>query len=127
MTMKRFLKDFKLEIEIFLFIISFILFIIGITGVFFQDSSPVFLQDIHKDIGGWVNWCAFAGVILLFVSGWYMIDNIRKRREFKKLINTDSKAKFIKNKERIEYLAWVLTTDHEKELWKKKQEFGIKT
>jgi hypothetical protein len=124
---KRFIRDFKLEIEVLVFVFGLILLMIGVSGVFFPDSSPDFLKSIHRDIGGWVYWLALIGVLLLIIGGFYMIDNLRKRREFEKLIKTDSKVKFVKEKERIEYLAWILTTDHEKRLWEKKKEFGIKT
>lgn len=125
--MKRIFRDFKLELEVFVFIIGLILLIIGITGVFFPDNSPDFLKSIHRDFGGWIYWSAFGGFLLVLIGGWYMVDNLRKRREFEKLMETDSKAKFIKNKERVEFLAWVLTSDHERRLWEKKKEFGIKT
>jgi hypothetical protein len=124
--MRRFIKDFKLELEVFVFLIGIILFIIGITGSVMPDSSPDFLKSVHRDLGGWVYWCALIGILMMVVGGWYMIDNIRKRREFEKLINTDSKVKFVKNQERIEFLAWVLTSDHERRLWEKKKKFGIK-
>jgi hypothetical protein len=39
----------------------------------------------------------------------YAGDTIRKYREFDKLIDTDSKAKFVQNQDRIEYLAWLLS------------------
>jgi len=125
--MRRIIRDFKLEIEVLIFVIGLILFIIGITGIFFSDSSPEFLKSIHRDFGSWTYWSAVIGILLLIGGGWYMIDNLRKRREFEKIINVDSKAKFIKSKDRLEYLAWALTSDHEKRLWKKKKEFKIKT
>ena len=125
--MTRYLRDIKLELEIFVFVIGLILFIIGSTGIFMPEDSPGFLKSIHADIGGWIYWGAAIGLILLVVSGWYMVDNLRKRREFEKLIKTKKKMEFIKNQERTEFLAWTLTTQHEQRLFDKKEEFGIKT
>jgi hypothetical protein len=124
--MRRSIRDLKMELEVLTFIIGLILLIIGISGIFFPDSSPDFLKIVHKDFGGWIYWTTLLGVLLILIGGWYMIDNIRKRREFESLIKTDSKVKFIKNKDRIEFLAWNLTSDHERRLWEKKKEFGIK-
>lgn len=124
--MKRFIRDFRLEAEVFMFIIGLILFIIGFTGIFFPTSSPDFLRSIHEDLGGWTYWSAVLGFFLMIGGGWYMVDNLRKRREFENLINTDRKVEFVKNKDRAEFLAWVLTSDHERRLWEKKKEFGIK-
>jgi hypothetical protein len=124
---KRFVRDFKLEIEVLLFVFGIILLIIGVTGIAMPDSSPDFLKSIHRDLGGWVYWLALIGILMIIVGGFYMVDNLLKRREFERLIKTDSKVKFVKDKDRIEYLAWILTSDHEKRLREKKKEFGMKT
>ncbi len=67
-----------------------------------------------------------AGPIILIAGGWYFFDNLRKRKEFKELMETTSKAKFIRNMDRAEFLAWKLTMDHQKQLMDKKKEFHIK-
>lgn len=125
--MKRFVRDFKLEIEVLLFVFGIILLIIGVTGIAMPDSSPDFLKSIHRDLDGWVYWLALAGALMIIVGGFYMVDNLLKRREFERLMKTDSKARFVKDKDRVEYLAWILTSDHERRLMEKKKEFGMKT
>ncbi len=63
---------------------------------------------------------------MLIAGAWYFFDNVKMRREFKELMETTSKAKFIRNLDRVEYLAWKLTPDHQNQLTKKKSEFHIK-
>ena len=125
--MSRLMRDFKLEVECLLFIFGLFIFIIGIAGIFFKDASPEPLKGIIQDFGGWVYWCALVGFLLVLGAGYYTFDNLKMRHEFKKLLGTDSKAKFVKNQDRLEFLAWTLTSEHEKRLWEKKKEFGIKS
>lgn len=88
---------------------------------------PGFLADIDAKIGLWMVWVAMLGPILLLGGGWYFFDTIRKRREFAKLIDMDSKAKFVRNQDRIERLAWMfLGSEYVKKVQKKKEEFNLK-
>ena len=122
--MRRFIRDFKLEIEAFVLIVGLMLFAIGTLGIFAPSGG--FLESFLRDVGAWKWWCFLIGILMIIGGGWYTIDNVRKRREFERLIKSESKAKFVKNKDRIEYLAWSLTSEHESRLWEKKKEFGIK-
>ena len=120
-----------MEIEVLLLIFGLFLLIMGILGVFvYSDSNisnaPEPIKSMLSDFGDWKYWSTLIGFILVIGAGYYAFDNLRKRREFSKLLDTDSKAKFIKNQERLEFLAWTLTSEHEKEIWRKKKEFKIK-
>ena len=88
---------------------------------------PDFLNDIDLRIGRWIIWVAFSGLLLLSGGGWYFQDTIRKRREFNRLIETDSKAKFVKNQDRLERLAYFyLGSEYRKRVEAKKEEFALK-
>ncbi len=88
---------------------------------------PQFLVDIDTKIGDWIIWVAFFGPLLLLGGGWYFFDTIRKRREFERLVDTDSKAKFVRNQDRLEKLAWFyLGSEYVKRVQDKEKEFGVK-
>lgn len=126
MSLKRFFTTYTLQFGFILFIIGIILTILGFFGVFYYDDAPNFLKRTIDSVGDWKYWCILLGPILIIAGGWYFFDNLSKRREFKDLIKTTSKAKFIRNLDRVEFLAWKLTPEHQDQLAKKKKEFHIK-
>ncbi len=126
MSLKRFLTTNTLQLGLILFILGIILTLLGIFGVFYNESGINFLKRATDVIGDWIYWCVLLGPILLIAGGWYFLDNINKRKEFKELVSTTSKAKFIRNQDNIEFLAWKLTQKHQNQLADKKKEFHIK-
>jgi hypothetical protein len=127
MSIKRFLTTYTLHLGLLLFILGILLTILGIIGIFLVDSDiPQFLKNIAESVGAWIYWCVLVGPLIFIAGAWYFFDNIGKRREFKELIDTTSKAKFIRNLDRIEFLAWKLSMNHQKQLIDKKKELHIK-
>jgi hypothetical protein len=127
MKIKRFFTTYTLHFGFILFILGLILTILGVLGVFVvNDDWPGSVTNVIDSIGNWIYWCMLLGPFVLIAGAWYFFDNISKRREFKELMETTSKAKFIKNLDHIEFLAWKLTLEHQKELMEKKKEFNIK-
>jgi aspartokinase-like uncharacterized kinase len=126
MSLKRTITNHALILSLILFIVGIILTLWGILGVFVYESLSDEVKDFVDSIGDWIYWCILAGPIILIAGGWYFFDNLRKRKEFKELMETTSKAKFIRNMDRAEFLAWKLTMDHQKQLMDKKKEFHIK-
>jgi aspartokinase-like uncharacterized kinase len=126
MSLKRTITNHALILSLILFIIGIILTLWGILGVFVYESLSDEIKDFVDSIGDWIYWCILAGPIILIAGGWYFFDNLRKRKEFKELMETTSKAKFIRNMDRAEFLAWKLTMDHQRQLMDKKKEFHIK-
>jgi hypothetical protein len=135
MSIRRKITNHTLKIALVLFIIGIILTILGIYGVFIYDSKvqpgeegapPEFVINLMKGVGDWIYWCVLAGPLILIAGGWYFFDNIQKRKEFNELMATTSKAKFIRNLDRAEFLAWKLTMNHQTQLIDKKKEFHIK-
>jgi uncharacterized membrane protein len=126
MSLKRTITNHALIISLLLFIIGIILTLWGILGVFVYESLSDSVKDFVDSIGDWIYWCILAGPLILIAGGWYFFDNLKKRKEFKELMETTSKAKFIRNMDRAEFLAWKLTMDHQKQLMDKKKELHIK-
>jgi len=103
-----------------------ILVIISFTLPATAPDQPDFFYDLIKvKIGNWMVWIMLLGPILLLAGIFYLGDTIKKFREFNKLMDTDSKAKFVQNQDRIEYLAWLLSARFEKQVEEKKKEFKI--
>ncbi len=92
----------------------------------FEGGLPYFLKNILDGIGGWIVWMTVVGPILLMGGGWYFFDGIRKRREFTRLVTTDSKAVFVRNLDRIEELAYFLTQKHRDTMEERRKELRVK-
>ncbi len=101
---------------------------LGLFRYFFSDQTPQFLSDSFVEpLGDWMIYVAFFGPLLAVGAGWYFVDMVRKRREFERLMATPSKAAFVRNQDRIEYLAWYLTGVHERRVEDRKREFKLRT
>lgn len=124
--MPRFLKEYSLELSSIVFMVGVILTIFVILKYAFYGSAPSNLKEILDGIGGWIVWMVVVGPILMMGGGWYFFDGIKRRREFANLINTDSKAVFLRNLDRIEELAYYLTERHRQLFYDKKDEFKVK-
>ena len=125
---KSVLTEYRLELSSFLSLGFGLLTIIGTVGVFFTDKLPsylVWLQDLSDPFGKWVSWVFIIGPIGLIACGWWLYDYISKIRELAGLIDTPSKAKFVRNIDDIEYLAWALPQRFEDQVIRKKKEFGL--
>lgn len=131
---KSFLTEYRLELSTLLTLAFAFLTIVGIMGALYIDTgtgtfdlpgSISFLQDLIQPFGRWVTWIAVIAPIGLIVSAWWLFDFVKKIRELAKLIDTPSKAKFVRNLDDIEYLGWVLPGRYEKRVIEKKKEFKL--
>ncbi len=129
---KDFLTEFRLELSSFLTLLFGFLTIIGIVGAYLNmnednklPSFISFLQDLSDPFGRWIAWIVVAAPIGLIVCAWWYYDYVKKTRELGELIDTPSKAKFVRNLDEIEYLAWSLPQRYEDKVLTKKKEFKI--
>lgn len=125
--MKNIWREASLEIGFVVFVVGLLSFVVSAVSIFLYGSVPrdlkeLLVQPIHDK---WDGWMLLFGLIMLVVGGWVFGDRVVKIREFRKLISTTSKATFIRNLDRIEYLAWRLTSQCEQEVIKKKKEFKV--
>lgn len=127
MATARILRELRLELSAMFFIAGIVLTVLP-TGHYFvgRNDLPSFLLYIDQRVGEWNVWLAVLGPLLLLIGGYYFIDTIRKRREFERLIETESKAKFVRNQDRIEFLAWILGRRYHRRSEQKKIEFNLK-
>lgn len=84
-----------------------------------------FLHDLIQPFGTWVTWIAIIAPIGFVVSIWWLYDYIKKTRKLASLMDTPSRARFVRNMDDIEYLAWVLPRRFEKQVLEKKKEFKL--
>ena len=124
--MAKILQEFKLELSALFLILGTFLTVIVITANFFRDTSPDLLQRVHTDVGGWLVWLDVIAPIMLLVAAYYFVATLGMSREFERLIDTKSKATFIRDQDRIEELAFYLTEGHRKTLKEKKEELNIR-
>jgi len=126
------LTEYRLELSSFLGLLFGVLTIIGIVGTYLNmnenNSLPSyisFLQDLSDPFGRWSAWIVVAAPIGLIVCAWWYYDYVKKIRELAELIDTPSKAKFVRNLDEIEYLAWSLPQRYEDKVLTKKKDFKI--
>jgi hypothetical protein len=94
-------------------------------GARFPEPLSGILDSLHAPQQ--VDLCLLPlGMLIVLFSGWYMGDQIVKRKRFNKLIDTESKSKFLDNQDEIEELAWRLSTKHEHIVMEKKKELKIR-
>jgi len=126
------LTEYRLELSSFLGLLFGFLTIIGILGTYLNmdennrlPSYISFLQDLSDPFGRWISWIVVAAPIGLIVCAWWYYDYLKKIRELAELIDTPSKAKFVRNLDEIEYLAWSLPQRYEDKVLTKKKDFKI--
>jgi len=130
---KSFLTEFRLELGSFFVIAFSFLTIVGAIGVFFVSKLPSslsFLEDLSAPFrssegSNWAYWMIVVGPIGLAVCVWWVYDYFKKVRRLGKLIDTPSKAKFVRNIDDIDYLAWSLPQRFENQVIEKKRELRI--
>lgn len=122
------LTEYRLELGITLLIASAFATFIGILGVFMGRPLSGFwaiFQDLIAPLGNWVYWLVILGLLGTIVALWWDLDYFFKVRKLKALSDTSSKAKFIKNLDDIEYLAWRLPKKFRIMVAEKKNELKI--
>jgi len=85
-----------------------------------------FLQDIFKGLGNYIYWLFIGMIVLTIASGWIFGDLIISLNKFKKLIDTTSKATFVRNQNEIEELGWKLGPKYHVIVNERKRKFRIR-
>ncbi|MGM0404729.1 MAG: DUF3198 domain-containing protein [Thermoplasmatota archaeon] len=125
MKLKKKLRENQIILSIIVLIIGAYLFILGLFSVVLSDYAPEALLSMADVMGNWIYWLFVLGAFLTLAFSWNLVDIYLKIREFKELMDTESKSKFIKNIARIETLALHLGTDYEDKVIEKEEEYNI--
>lgn len=118
-----------MELGSFLCCLSVFATTIGVVGTFFSDDTPSYLsvlEELSAPFGKWAYWLLVMGPLILIGAGWWLYDYFKKARSLAKLMATPSKAKFVRNLDEIEYLAWSLPQRFETQVVEKKRRFNIR-
>ena len=81
---------------------------------------------MYEIFGNWSYWVMLLGGAMAIIGTYTILIFLKLLKEFKDLIDTPSKAKFIKNQDRIEELAWKLHPKYEQRVIEKKEKLHIK-
>ncbi len=135
---KSFFTEYRLELSCLLTLLFGFLTVVGVIGWKYIDIDEEndtvtfdlprmlgFFEDFLNPIGTWVTWLAVGAPIGLIICVWWLYDYIKKTRELADLIDTPSKAKFVRNLDDIDYLAWSLPQRYEDKVLAKKKEFKL--
>ena len=110
--------------------IGIILLILSALGIFLGDLDFVknsdFLQSFFDGLGYYIYWLFIAMITLSIGCGWMLGDQIMKLNKFNDLINTTSKATFVRNLNEIEDLGWKLGPKYMDVVQERKQKFRIR-
>ncbi len=106
--------------------LGFILTLFGVFSVIIPDQSPAFLDNTVEFVGEWAYWVFVIGMILFVASVWKFFSVRSKIKKFENFIDVESKAKFLRNYDELEYLAWSLGGEYKVRLSEKKREYRIK-
>lgn len=126
---KSFFKEYRLELGSFLCCLSVFATIVGVVGSFFSEGLPSYLsalEELSAPFGEWSYWLLIIGPLILLGTAWWMYDYFKKTRNLAKLLASPSKAKFVRNLDEIEYLAWSLPQRFESQVIEKKRRYNIK-
>ena len=126
---KSVFKEYRLEIGSFLCCLAVFATVIGVVGTFFADGTPSYLsalEELAAPFGEWAYWLLVIGPLTLIGAGWWLYDYFKKTRSLARLIATPSKAKFVRNLDEIEYLAWSLPQRFESQVIEQKRRFNIR-
>ena len=137
-SLRIWFRDYTLQVSALLTILFIIMIVFGGLSLFAYDKYG---DSIPEPIDDWVaslhgandpddpkyDLCLFPiGGLLVMFSGWYLGDAIVKRRQFEKMLDSESKSEFLENLDELEEMAWKLSSKHEMRVMDKKEELGLK-
>jgi len=102
------------------------LVIMSLLSLLYKTDDIGITRSFHDLLGDWAYWIIIIGLSLSLFGIYNIFKFFQQLKEYKELIDTPSKAKFIKNLDRIEELAWKLHPKYERQAIEQKKKFHIK-
>ena len=104
-----------------------ILLILASLAMWYPAALSVDFMEAFTVESGRLDLCsAGGGLLLLIFAGYYLADNLNNRRKFNRLFEIASKEKFIKNRDKLEELAFLISTKHELKVQRKVKEMKLR-
>jgi len=126
MHLNRFFHENKPGLSVIGIVLGLPLTTICILSFMYSDGDTGLYKFSYDLFGNWAFWIILPGVAMLVLGLYFVYDFFKKLKEFRSLMTIESKAKFIKNLDRIEELAWRLHPKYEKIVIDKKKKYKIK-
>ena len=121
-----FLHKNKIPICSLFIIVGIALTIFCTLSLIHEEDTTGITRTVNDILGDWAYWIMILGIALLVIGSYYIYGYLKLLKEFNGLMDINSKAKFIKNLDRIEELAWRLHPKFEVKVLDKKKEFKVK-
>ena len=128
MDTRKLFHENKLGLSVIGIIIGLPLTIISVLTLMYSNGDTGIIQVTHDffEFGNWAFWIIIPGLLMSIIGAYFIYDFYRKMKEFRELMTIESKAKFIKNIDRIEFLAWRLHPNYERVVIEKKKKYKIR-
>jgi len=120
-----FFREYILFFSIVLTIIGFIVFFIGLVGVFFKDV----LTDIMNMDKGILPWCVYLlliGFIVLITGLWYLYSYFKNRKFIIKELETNKRSEFIKKHAELKNIVKHMPSKYQKMVREKEEALNLK-
>ena len=108
-------------------VFSVILLILSALAMWYPATLSEDFMSAFTQESGRLDLCsAGGGLLLLIFAGYYLADNLNNRRKFNRLFEIASKEKLIRNRDKLEELAFLISTKHELMVQKKVKEMKLR-
>ncbi len=126
--MRKFFHENKLGLSTIGIIVGLPLILASALSFMYStgEENSDLIQFSYDLFGDWAFWIIIPGLLMLIIGSYFVYDFYRKMKEFRSLMTIESKAKFIKNLDRIEFLAWRLHPNYERVVIEKKKKYKIR-
>jgi len=131
-SIKQWIKDQRMWISLITLLLGVLFLVVSMAGLWIPSINKGVIEDFtdsmkdDKNDEDW-NWIIFfVAVVAVLFGGGYFIDFIRKKKNFKELMETSSKKAFLEKQDDIEVLAYKLGTPFENMVDEKIAELKIK-
>jgi hypothetical protein len=116
-----FLRELKLSLSIFLTIVGFIIFLIGIT-----DFFGVNIFNLSEDILSWSIYLLIIGFIILITGVYYLYTYLKNRKFILDELDTNKRSELIKKHSELKKAVKHMPSKYKKMLEEKEEEFKVK-
>jgi hypothetical protein len=117
-----FLRELKLSLSIFLTIVGFLIFLIGVPFI----SRDFNIFNLSENILGWSIYLLILGFIILITGIYYLYTYLKDRKFILEELETNKRSEIIKKHSELKKAVKHMPSKYKKMLEDKEEEFKIK-
>jgi hypothetical protein len=117
-------KNYTLPLSVVVLILSVVGLVLGLNFLDFVAASLA--VQIRAALGPWTLWVLILSGMGLLVGGWYVGEQVVKRRKFERLIATDKRSDFTSSRKELDDLARTLPDSYRPRILEKEASFKSK-